>query len=225
MGLETYIPDVATLGGIAGLFARMYYESRKQKKDSKVLLESVHGTQNEVVKIGMEMKDLKTDLLFKTKFHNLVQNQANHYSAVFGLAGEEYSKAVFIWSELIEKFGTDYYYSDFRKNATGKKAYLKKYVDDFMKRNEDQFIYTLKKMFPDPRYNEKKQKFFFAANVEQSKCFIAVNEILIMDLIQNGFDSESFQIRIQDYLIQFFDEFVNEARKFIDLKELTEDDI
>jgi len=46
-----------------------------------------------------------------------------------------------------------------------------------------------------------------------------------MDLIQNVFDSESFQIRIQDYLIQFFDEFVNEARKFIELKELTEDDI
>jgi hypothetical protein len=223
--MTEYIPDVATIGGIAGLFIRMYFENKKQKKDSKVLLESVHGTQNEVVKIGMEMKELKTDLLFKTKFHNLVQNQANHYAAAFGLAGEHYCKSVYYWCELIEKFGTDYYYSDFRKNAIGKKTQLKKYVDDFMKRNEDQFIYYLEKVFQEPRYNGKNQKFFFAQNIEQSKCFIAVNEILIMDMIQNGFDSDTFQIRIQDYLMAFFDEFVNEAKKFLELKELTEVDI
>jgi hypothetical protein len=94
-----------------------------------------------------------------------------------------------------------------------------------MKRNEDQFIYYLEKVFPEPRYNEKRQKFYFAKNIEQSKCFIAVNEILIMDMIQNGFDSDTFQIRIQDYLMTFFDEFVVEAKKFLELKELTEVDI
>lgn len=212
---------------IAGIY-KNYRDRRIDKKDSKVLINAVNGIGSELADVKMNQTRMEADLLFKTKIHNLIRNKTVHFANMFGLAGEEYTKPLYHFAEMFEEFAVDYYYSDFRKKSQNDKDKFEliNYINGGLRRMQDGFLHFIKKVFQEPKYDNKTKPVFFAQLVEASPCFRTHAELLSMNMIKNGYTSDSFQAEVASFLSAFYAEYSVEAKKYIkNLKELTEADI
>ena len=206
---------VAQIVALVGLILKQWLERKKTKEESSLIIQSVRGMESKVTEMVFEQRELKSDFRFSIKLHNKLNKIANRYSIKFGLAGGNYGKIVFFWAKLIEQFASDYYFSDFRTEAKGEKSELKEYISDQFKHKKDEYLEYVNELFSEPKYDKKNKPYMLANMIEGSRCFMTYQDVLIIDLLNNGFNAETFQIKIAEYLSNFFIEFEKIAKDYL----------
>lgn len=130
-------PELIGLFALTATTLGNFYKSHQDKKSGirklterdKMLTEGLRGLENEVVKVGMAMKDLKDETDFERVLKNAVRSTANQITN-HSYQDDNYKNILMYVAGQTEDFALLFYYSPYRNKPAEQEKYLQAYIDE-----------------------------------------------------------------------------------------------
>ncbi len=163
---------------------------------------------NTITQINKDLQAYIKDNKFRKKFKNTIRSKATHLCILYKTVFDANTRDILMkWSELIEKFGLDFYYSEQRKATEDKREkYLTSRLNILI---NDLYLFT-----NDLRIG---QKIYEGQSMSASKFLKKLKlhsetEMLKLTLIKNGLTSDDMLTLFEDYITNFAKDLLDISR-------------
>jgi hypothetical protein len=193
---------------LATVLSKIYFDGRARKKETvsstNLWKESFVRLENKVVQIAMSLDEMKNNEQFSIQFKNTLANKSK-LNLAFSYVPEIYKDILVYWSEIIEKFGLRYYYSNYRSGD-------KKELEDFLQNDITMKINELNRymnvIIKTPKAY-KKAKIYFSDYINGSNIH-SKTQLLIVRLVENGLTPKKLIETFDKYLEDFYSDFLEQ---------------
>ena len=201
---------ISVVGGLFGMYIKTRSDNRKNTtKISNLVKSQLQGMQNQVVKVGMSIEDVKGivgDLKTDTDFRNILKNSVRSEAArivdiSIGLE-TEYKNILMYWSKQIEDLALKFYYSPYRNNA----AEMRKYLDVDIESRMSMVKYYTDHILHEPKLFNS-EKIFFSDFLSKCEAYNALT-VLIIRLVANGIKRDEVATIFSEFVEKFFKDII-----------------